>query len=114
MNRKALGALYTLQIIESTQGYPRRASGKTEHLRAFISIKRLERTPPPDNDRIRAGIPVIFRCRAPLINVDIWSTGYEQFEFLLIELIRVALIIEQLTGGNYQRTIAIRSFGIIS
>lgn len=52
VNRKALSALHTLQIIESAQGHPRRASGKAEHLRTLIATERLERTPPPYNDGI--------------------------------------------------------------
>ena len=86
MDRESLDALDALEIHKAIERNTRCPGGKTKHFRPFVTIERLERSPPPNNDRFRAMIADIFCCRSPFIHVDIWSTGNEQLQFLLVEL----------------------------
>lgn len=86
MNRKSLNPLHPLEINEAIEGHTRSASRKAQNLGPLFTIERLESSPPPYNDGIRACVSVVFRCSSPLINVNVRRPRNEQLEFLFIEL----------------------------
>ena len=86
VDREPLGALHTLQLHETAQRHTRRSRRETEHFRPLFPRERLERTPEPDDDRIRARVPVVLRRRPPLIDVNVGCAGDEQLKLLFVEL----------------------------
>lgn len=77
MNRESLYSLYSLEIDETIERDTRSASRKAQHLGPFFAIERLESSPPPNDDGVRACVSVVFRRRSPLVDVNIRRPGDE-------------------------------------
>ena len=71
VDREPLGTLNTLEIAEAIQRYARCTGCEAEQLGTLVAREGLERTPPPDNYWIGAGVPVVFGGGTPLINVNV-------------------------------------------
>ena len=86
VDREALHSLHALKIRKASQGYTRGPCCETEHLRALVTVERLECSPPPDDDRIRAGVTMVLCSTSPLVNVDVRRSRNQELHFLLVEL----------------------------
>jgi hypothetical protein len=86
MDRESLHTLDTLQIHEAAKRNSRGTGRKTEDLGSLVAIKRLEGSPPPYDNWIRAVVTIIFRCSSPFVHIDIRCARNEKFELLLVEL----------------------------
>lgn len=86
MDREPLHSLNALQVYEPFERHTRCTSCEAEHLRLLVTIERLERSPPPNDDRIRARIARVLCCRPPFIDVYVWGTRDKEFHLLLVEL----------------------------
>lgn len=109
MNREPLRPLHALQISKPTQRHPRRPRRETQHLRTFVTIERLQRTPPPYDDWVRGVVPVVVCRCTPFVNVDLGGSGDEEFELLFVELQgRGQLSVEVRGKKEYDRDLRLR------
>ena len=91
MDRETLGTLDTLQLDESAQRYTGCARCEAENLGSFFTIEGLERSPPPNDNRIGACVAIVLGSSAPFVHVDVRGSGDQKFELFLIELYRIML-----------------------
>ena len=71
VDREPLDTLDTLQVDEAAERHAGCARSEAEDLGSLLTVERLERSPPPDNDGVGAGVAVVLRRSAPFVYIDV-------------------------------------------
>ena len=107
-----LYSLHSLQVDKPSQWHTRGSCRETQNFGPLLSVERLQRSPPPDDNRVRARVSIVLGRSPPLIHINVRRSRNKQFHLLFVELRGFS---EGEGNGHAGRlTIEISSFGMIS
>jgi len=83
---KPLHSLHPLQVNEPSKWYTRGSCCETQNLGPLLPVERLQCSPPPNNDRVRACVSVVLGCSSPFVHINVRCSRDKQFHLLFVEL----------------------------
>jgi hypothetical protein len=85
MNVEPCKAIHALKLLEPVERHLGRARDELQEFGSLFLVKGADCAPEPDDLRRRGCVACVFGVVLPVINVDFWEAGDEEFEFLFRE-----------------------------